>query len=335
MRIARVLLERADRVGLAEGPRLVACDPDGLVALDLRRAAALDVLEHHGEAEQARRIAATCFPGSLTSVLAGGEEVLEWMRRLVARRDPDALVSLEGARFCSPADPPAYRDVMGFGAHIENTWARTGRPPPSVLYELPLYYKGSTATFLGHGATVPWPPYSDWLDFELELAYVIGRRGEDLEPEAAMAHVFGVTILNDFSARDMQFHEMRGRLGPAKGKDFATVLGPVVVTLDELDPGALDMLVMVNGEVVSRASSAQATWGPAESIAWASAAEPVRPGDVVASGCVGRGSGLELGERRLAPGDRVELRVEGIGTLGNVVGERRSGGWRPTKKASG
>lgn len=332
MRLARVLLEADTPAALADGPRLVALGAEEGLALDLRRAATFDLLGRHAEPGRARSLAAAAFPGSLSEVLGGGDAVISWMRRLVERWHPDALVSLARAGFCSPADPGEYRDFMGFGGHIENTWARTGRPPPPVLYELPLYYKGTATTFLGDGATIPWPAYSDWLDYELELGYVIGRRGRDLRADDALGHVFGVTILNDFSARDMQFKEMTGRLGPAKGKDFATSLGPVVVTLDELDLSALAMAVFVNGELVSRGSSGDATWSPAEIVAWASAGEPVEPGDVIASGCVGYGSGLELGERHLAPGDLVELEVQGIGKLANRIGERDPAGYVPGPK---
>ena len=220
---------------------------------------------------------------------------------------------------------------MSFDEHVRNTYAPSGRTPPEVLYQLPAYYKGSTATLIGPDEAVPWPHYADELDYELEYAIVVGRAGVDLTPEQALAHVFGVTVLNDFSDRRMQFAEMRSRLGPAKGKDFATALGPWVVTLDEVMVHELAMNVAVNARPVAAASSADAMWRVEELVAWASAAEPLRPGEVIGSGTVGGGSGLEQGVS-LSPGDTVELTIDGIGSLRNTIGPRPAAGYRPQPK---
>jgi 2-keto-4-pentenoate hydratase/2-oxohepta-3-ene-1,7-dioic acid hydratase in catechol pathway len=137
--------------------------------------------------------------------------------------------------------------------------------------------------------------------------------------------------MNDFSARDVQAREMTAGFGPAKGKDFGTVLGPWVTTLDELDLGDLTMLARVNGEEWSRGSTSTLTWSLEELVAYASRNEVVVPGQVIGSGTVGLGCGLEL-YRKLSPGDEVELEIEGIGTLRNRLAEPTETRWEPEVK---
>jgi len=141
--------------------------------------------------------------------------------------------------------------------------------------------------------------------------------------------VLGLTVFNDFSARDIQFREMAGGLGPSKGKHFASSVGPRIVTLDAL-PADLRMTARVNGETWSEGSTGTIMWPVAELVAWASAGEALAAGTLLGSGTVGRGCGLELG-RRLSPGDVVELEIEGIGVLRNTLGPRREG-WMPDAK---
>jgi 2-keto-4-pentenoate hydratase/2-oxohepta-3-ene-1,7-dioic acid hydratase in catechol pathway len=186
-------------------------------------------------------------------------------------------------------------------------------------------------TVLGHDAIVPWPGGAKFMDYELEIAVVIGSTGKDLRPDEALAHVLGVTVMNDFSARDVQAREMTAGFGPAKGKDFGTVLGPWVTTLDELDLGDLTMLARVNGEEWSRGSTSTLTWSLEELVAYASRNEVVVPGQVIGSGTVGLGCGLEL-FRKLSPGDEVELEIEGIGTLRNRLAEPSQTRWEPEVK---
>ncbi len=169
------------------------------------------------------------------------------------------------------------------------------------------------------------------MDFELELGFVIGRAGKDLTPEQAKAHLFGVTIFNDFSARDIQLEEMQGLLGPTKGKDFATALGPWITTVDELDVHHLTMVARINGEEWSRGSSSTMMWQVEEIIAYTSKAEGVVAGELIGSGTVGWGCGMELG-KLLKPGDVVELEVEGIGVLRNKVGTPSPAGWKPQRR---
>jgi 2-keto-4-pentenoate hydratase/2-oxohepta-3-ene-1,7-dioic acid hydratase in catechol pathway len=172
------------------------------------------------------------------------------------------------------------------------------------------------------------------LDFELEVAVVIGRDGASLSPDEAREHIFGYTVLNDWSARDLQRREMKVHLGPAKGKDSATTLGPWLVTADELEPYrdtdgflVLDLRAFVNGELIGQDLLSNMGWPFEELIAYASRGTEVRAGDVLGSGTCGNGGCLaELWGRRgridpppLRPGDVVELAVEGIGRVRNRV----------------
>jgi len=172
------------------------------------------------------------------------------------------------------------------------------------------------------------------MDYELELGIVVGRAGTDLTAEQAVEHIFGFTILNDFSARDIQMQEMTGRLGPAKGKHFACGAGPVVATPDELDwRGGLRMQARVNGETLCDANSAEAIWSLEELVAWASQGEQLAPGWLIGSGTCNGGSTIEIG-RELAPGDVVEREIEGRGVLDNRLGEPAAGGWMPPPRTT-
>jgi 2-keto-4-pentenoate hydratase/2-oxohepta-3-ene-1,7-dioic acid hydratase in catechol pathway len=236
-------------------------------------------------------------------------------------------------RFLSPVDPPLVRDFMAFEQHARNASKQLGATPAEELFRRPVYYKGNPLTLIGHEQEVPWPGYTSYMDYELELGLVIGKAGSDLTPDEAIEHLLGVTIFNDFSARDIQGREMRGLLGPAKGKDFATGVGPWITTRDELDLANLTMIARINGEEWSHNSSATITWSIAELIAYASKAETLWPGELLGTGTVGLGCGLEMG-KRLQPGDVIELEVNGIGTLRNRIGQPQPRGWEPQPRAS-
>ena len=166
-----------------------------------------------------------------------------------------------------------------------------------------------------------WPDYSNIMDFELELACVIGKKGRDIDKTRADDHIFGYTIYNDFSARDAQMLETPGMLGPAKGKDFddSIILGPVIVTRDELtDPYNLRMQARVNGETWCDSNSNTIYWTFSDMIAHISSSETIYPGEVIGSGTVGLGCGLEH-LRFLNDGDVVELEIEHIGVISNKV----------------
>jgi 2-keto-4-pentenoate hydratase/2-oxohepta-3-ene-1,7-dioic acid hydratase in catechol pathway/sugar lactone lactonase YvrE len=202
------------------------------------------------------------------------------------------------------------------------------RPRP-LWYEQPLYYKGNPATFIGDGATVRWPAYTQALDYELEVGVVIARDCSDLTREEALGVVGGFVLLNDFSARDVQFREMvEGLMGPAKSKDFGTALGSVVVTTEEFLPvlDTLSVEVHVNGERWGAGSTGGMQHSVADVIAYASAGEQLEAGTVIGLGTVPGCSGIETG-RWLSPGDAVELSAGPLGRLRNTVGEPEP--WRP------
>lgn len=192
---------------------------------------------------------------------------------------------------------------------------------PAEWYNMPVCYKGNPDAIIGPHDVVRWPRYTDRLDYELELCAVIGRAGRDVPEAEAEAYIYGYSIFNDFSARDIQMREMSVGLGPFKGKDFATAIGPCLVTRDAFDPTQATMVARINGEEWSRGSVGAMRFGFAAIVAYLSNEEDIFPGDVLGSGTVGRGCGLEL-DRWIQPGDWVELEASGIGVLANRIGPR-------------
>ena len=226
--------------------------------------------------------------------------------------------ALEDVRLLAPVPrPPSVRDAYAFEEHVKNAARVTGRPGvPDEWYEIPVFYFSNPAAIYGPDDEIPFPAGSVELDYELEVAAVIGAGGA----------VGGFTIMNDWSARDLQRQETKVGLGPAKGKDFATSLGPVVVTPDELGDLRLKMVARVNGEERSRGNLGDMYHSWESIVERASANTRLVPGDVIGSGTVGTGCILEHGDGRwLQPGDEVELEVDGIGVLRNVVGPRAPG----------
>ncbi len=210
--------------------------------------------------------------------------------------------------------PPSVRDFYAFERHVKTARALRGLEVPAEWYELPVFYFSNGAAIYGPEDDVPYPEGTEELDYELEVAAVIGAEGR----------IGGFTIMNDWSARDLQRTEMKVGLGPAKGKDFATSLGPVLVTLDEFGGSRGAMVARVNGEERSRGDLADMFWSWERVVAQAARNTMLRPGDVLGSGTVGSGCILEHGDGRwLRPGDLVELEVDGIGVLRNRVGARR------------
>jgi 2-keto-4-pentenoate hydratase/2-oxohepta-3-ene-1,7-dioic acid hydratase in catechol pathway len=231
--------------------------------------------------------------------------------------------SVGEARLLAPLRPRSMRDFLAFERHLKGALGRLGRPIPDEWYELPAYYKGMPDTVIGPEAEIPWPAWTDRLDHELELAAVIGRRCKDVPASEARACVFGYTIWNDVSARDVQTRELPVGMGPGKAKDWdgANVLGPCLVTADELDASELRMEVRVDGERWGGDSSASMHWSFADMIAYASRSQTLYPGELLGSGTAAGGSGLEL-DRELRPGNVVELEIEGIGVLRNRIGAK-------------
>lgn len=237
-------------------------------------------------------------------------------------------ISVAGVTLQSPIlQPPQIRDHFTFEAHASGGGTIE---LPTVWYERPVFYFASTACMFGSGATIR-PPRTNGLDYELEIAAIIGREVSNVEPEDAWDAIAGFTIFNDWSARDIQQEEMVVRLGPSKGKDFATSLGPWMVTVDEIAPfikdDRLDLQcrVLVNGKTWGEGRTGAMHHGWSTIVSHAAASSRLLPGDILASGtvtgcCIYDALRGDYGARYLLPGDRVELEVEGLGTLVNVVG---------------
>jgi fumarylacetoacetate (FAA) hydrolase len=209
--------------------------------------------------------------------------------------------------------PPSVRDFYAFEQHVKTARAARGLEVPDEWYRIPVFYFSNPNAIYGPEAEIPYPEGTEQLDYELEVAAVIGAEGQ----------IGGFTVMNDWSARDLQRKEMKVGLGPAKGKDFATSLGPIVVTPDEFDGSSATMVARVNGEERSRGNLADIYYSWAKIVDHAGRNTELYAGDILGSGTVGTGCILEHGDGRwLQPGDVVELEVEGIGVLRNTVGPR-------------
>jgi 2-keto-4-pentenoate hydratase/2-oxohepta-3-ene-1,7-dioic acid hydratase in catechol pathway len=290
-------------------------------------------VEHDGEA----RVAVVA--GDTVRVLEREVAVLDLLAGPGPERDRLAAVvavevPLEKARLFAPVQPSSFRDFVTFEEHVEGMVL--GASPDAVVasewYQAPTFYFTNALAVTGPYDDVPVPPGCRALDLELEVAAVVGRAGSDLSVETARDHIAGYTILNDWSARDLQAREMKVMLGPAKGKDFASTLGPWIVTADELEPYRrddrlhLDLQAWVNGLPLGGDTLANMGWSFEEMLAYASRGTRVVPGDVIGSGTCGSGCLAELWGRRgrrepppLQPGDVVRITVEAIGTIENRV----------------
>jgi 2-keto-4-pentenoate hydratase/2-oxohepta-3-ene-1,7-dioic acid hydratase in catechol pathway len=242
---------------------------------------------------------------------------------------------LEKVKLMAPVPrPPSVRDFYAFEQHVRTARQRRGLDMEPDWYRLPVFYFSNPAAINGPFDDVPSAPGTNQLDFELEVAAVVGVGGSNLHPDEAGAHIAGFCVMNDWSARDIQRREMKLSMGPVKGKDFATTLGPVLVTADELEPYRRDraydltMTASVNGVEYSRASLDDIYWSFEEMLAYASRGTRLVPGDVIGSGTCGTGCILELslvhGEEAypwLRAGDEVTLEVEHLGRIANRVVE--------------
>lgn len=258
------------------------------------------------------------MPDTLQALIEAGPDTREATREVVGRASPASVISQ--ARLAAPLPHPVrLRDASLFLEHMEAALAKLGRPMSPQFREQVIYYNADHIHVFGPDETVPWPRASSWIDYELEWACVIGRGGRNISRATAADYIFGYTIFNDWSARDLQFVFMDAGLGPGGGKDFANSLGPCIVTPDELDdPYALAMTARVNGEVWSQGSTATMHHRFEDAIVQLSADRPLIAGEIIGSGTVLGGCGYELG-RQLKLGDVVELEVAGIGILRNRV----------------
>ncbi|MDT7748721.1 MAG: hypothetical protein QOD96_2383 [Pseudonocardiales bacterium] len=253
-----------------------------------------------------------------------------------AERAPAEVVDAAGLRLLAPIPrPPAVRDFLAFEEHLRNAVKALGRVDlPQAWFEQPVFYFTNPAAICGPDEDIAISPGSASFDYEVEVAAVIGTGGANLSPDEAEAHIAGYTVLCDWSARDLQAREQTIGLGPVKGKDSATSLGPVLVTPDELEPyrsGAGYKLAMsgsVNGQHYGGGNWSDIYWSFGQMLAYASRGTQLRPGDVIGSGTVGTGCILELsglhGNERypwLRPGDTVRIEVEELGIVTGHITE--------------
>lgn len=259
----------------------------------------------------------------MQAVIAAGAE------KAASRASREAL-SFDEVNFHSPIHPTTLRDFYAFETHVKTANRNRGQDVPENWYKFPVFYFSNPNNNYGHEEEIPCPPYTQALDYELEIAAVIGKRGINIRPEDAASYIFGFTIFNDWSARDLQVQEMRVNFGPVKSKDFACSFGPVLLTLDELAdratgrPGVydLEMVARINGVEKSRGNFNTIYWSFGDMIARASQSVYLNPGDVIGSGTVGTGCLYELTKNQgpwLNVGDVVELEIERIGVLRNTI----------------
>jgi 2-keto-4-pentenoate hydratase/2-oxohepta-3-ene-1,7-dioic acid hydratase in catechol pathway len=287
---------------------------------------------------------------SMLDLIEAGDDALDGARAIVAAPPSGSVIDAESVALQTPLPrPPQIRDCLCFEEHLKQAFTvlrknRAAAEPdpeaaqkefeakglfaiPEVWYQQPIYYKANRMAVIGTGEDVLWPDYAEVMDYELEFGFFIGKGGKNITKENARDHIFGYSIFNDISARDTQSVEMQGGLGPGKGKDFdaGNVIGPCIVTADELDPYNCTMVARINGEEWSRGHSGTIHWTFEDLIAHVSRSETLYPGEFFGSGTVGGGCGLEL-ERYLSDGDVIELEVEGIGTLTNrIIREKQNG----------
>ncbi|RBP06008.1 fumarylacetoacetate hydrolase family protein [Rossellomorea aquimaris] len=274
------------------------------------------------------------LPKDMLSVIDLGEEGMKRMKGLGTLSEKDMGVhSLREVTLKSPIPRPvSIRDFYAFEEHVKTARKRRGLDVVPEWYDIPVFYFTNHLAVKGPLDHIEKPADCEWLDYELEIACVIGKEGKNITKENAEDYIYGYFIMNDWSARDIQKHEMKVGLGPAKGKDFATSFGPYLVTKDELDTYRkgdrfdLPMTGKVNGKLLSKGNYQDIHYTFADMIERASKDVTLYPGEVIGSGTVGTGCILELGTEThpwLKPGDVVELEITGLGVLRNTIVSRR------------
>jgi fumarylacetoacetate (FAA) hydrolase len=278
------------------------------------------------------------FGADLLGMIERQDAAMPVARRAIERANElpaSAFVDAKSAKLLSPIPrPPSMRDGYAFRQHVQTARKNRGLDMIPEFDQFPVFYFTNHQAVVGPGPVRVMPMHLDRLDFELEAAIVVGKRGRNVKADKADSLIFGLTIMNDLSARVLQMEEMKLSLGPAKGKDFATALGPYLLTLDELEDkivrtpnGAQFDLVMtakVNGIEVSRGNVKDMNWTFAQILERASYGVDLYPGDVIGSGTVGTGCFLELNgsgitkNQWLKLGDVCTLEIERLGVLENT-----------------
>ena len=271
----------------------------------------------------------------LLTLIRGGDSALETAREATEhavaagddRKADDVIIRpIDELQLVSPLPRPnSLRDYLVVEEHLRNCVAAgILKEIAAEWFNLPAYYKGNVNEVYGPDDDVPWPAYTDKLDYELEVCAVVGSSGRNVSVERASELIVGYTLYNDWSARDIQMREMSVGIGPGVGKDFGSSFGPCIATAGEFDLASASLEARVDGEVWSRGTLGPMRFSFEEIIAWISREQTLMPGDLLGSGTVGRGCGLEL-DRWLREGAVVELSADGIGVLRNTVGQKGAG----------
>ncbi len=265
------------------------------------------------------------LPSDMLSFVSGGEECLKAAKKLIQNPNPQTLYKLNEIKIKAPLlNPPSLKDFFAFEEHAKAGAKRRNEELSKAWYEIPAYYKGNHREIYGYDDEIPWPYYTKKLDFECEIACVIGKKGKNIPEDDAKNYIYGYMLFNDFSARDIQKKEMALRMGPAKGKDFANSFGPYLVTADEVNPEKdFAMKIRVNEELWSSGHFKDQYWGFPLMVSYVSQEENIFPGDILGSGTFYKGCGLDL-DRWIQPGDTIELEVLSLGVLKNKVGHPKN-----------
>ncbi|MCX6139610.1 MAG: fumarylacetoacetate hydrolase family protein [Candidatus Kapabacteria bacterium] len=325
MKLVTYLANSTERTGVIVGDRI----------MDLKRAHA---------AASALTLQCSSMPSEMNTFLRYGEGALSDVRQLISwfttvsgEAQQGLSVPIEGTTLCAPVPhPTSMRDGYAFRQHVEAARRNRGVEMIPEFDEIPIFYFTNHQAVFGPGDVHVQPLHCDKLDFELECAIVIGKQGRNIKASEADSYVAGLMVMNDWSARTLQMKEMMLNLGPAKGKDFATSIGPWLVTLDELadvttstpqgNQYDLAMSTVINGIHVSAGNVKDMSWTFAQIIERASYGVTLYPGDVIGSGTCGTGCFLELNGSKvydpawwLKPGDAVTCAVDRLGVLTNTV----------------
>lgn len=265
------------------------------------------------------------IPQDMLKFIEGGDKFFNLARDIVKKPEKSFQYSLKDVRIKAPIlNPPSIRDFFAFEEHAKAGAKRRGEDLRNEWYEVPAYYKGNHREIYGPDEEIPWPHYTNKLDFECEIACVVWKKGKNITIEEADNYIFGYMLFNDFSARDIQKKEMLLRMGPAKSKDFANAFGPYLVTKDEVDPVKdFSMTVKVNDQIWSTGHFKNQYWGFPLLISHVSQGETIYPGDILGSGTFYKGCGLDL-DRWIKPQDKIELVVPKLGVLKNTIGKPKT-----------
>jgi 2-keto-4-pentenoate hydratase/2-oxohepta-3-ene-1,7-dioic acid hydratase in catechol pathway len=302
----------------------------GDVVVDVDRA-----LASQGREPLARGRSDADARSDLLTLIGGGEQAIEATREATARAaeagdyrfgDGEILHAVSDVQLVSPLPRPnSLRDYLVIEEHLRGVIAAgLMKAVPDEWYRTPAHYKGNVDEIYGPDDTVPWPAYTDKLDYELEVCAVIGTAGWRIRAEDASRHIVGYTLYNDWSARDIQAREMSIGNGPGISKDFGSSIGPCIATPDEFDLQNAHLEARIDGDVWSEGTLGTMQFSFEELIEWTSQEQTLRPGDLLGSGTVGRGCGIEI-DRWITQGCTVELEAEGIGILRNRVGHKGQG----------